>query len=241
MKILDLYAERVAPGGMSTIPVRTRCIDDYLTTCIEQGIRQVVILGAGYDTRAYRFAALKGGVKVFEVDHPATQNVKREKIKKILGYLPDYVVYVPIDFEKEKVDERLFESGYDRSLKTLFIWEGVTMYVTGEAVDETLAFVVHNSGEGSSIIFDYVLGSALDGRLREAEGWKRYLEKRGDPPIFGIEDGTIEEFLGSRGFHQVKDITAKALDDTYFADKDCSRKATPFTPIVHAAVKPRQA
>jgi methyltransferase (TIGR00027 family) len=123
----------------------------------------LVILGAGYDTRAYRFDKLKEEVKVFEVDHPATQKVKIEKVSKALGSLPGHVVYVSVDFEKERLDKKLSESGYNKSLKTLFIWEGVTMYLTAEAVDETLAFVAGNSGKGSSIIFNYIFRSVLDG------------------------------------------------------------------------------
>ena len=156
-------AERRSPGVFGCLAGRTRYIDDCLKACIDDGIKQLVILGAGYDTRAYRFGELKEKVKVFEVDHPATQKVKIEKVSRMLGSLPGHVVYVPIDFEKERLDKKLFESGYDKSLKTLFIWEGVTMYITAEAVDETLAFVAGNSGKGSSIIFNYIFRSVLDG------------------------------------------------------------------------------
>jgi methyltransferase (TIGR00027 family) len=156
-------AERTNPGAVGCVASRTRYIDDYLQACINDGIKQLVILGAGYDSRAYRFDELIRNVKVFEVDHPATQKVKIEKIKKIFGFQPNHVFYIPIDFEREKLDKRFFESGYDRNLKTLYIWEGVTMYITAEAVDKTLAFVTNNSGKGSSIIFNYIFQSVVDG------------------------------------------------------------------------------
>jgi len=112
---------RICPGAVGEVVTRTRFIDDYLAKCIDDGIQQLVILGAGYDTRAYRTEVLKVKVRVIEVDHPDTQKVKMERLRNIFGSLPEHVVYVPIDFEKEKLDKRLFESGYDRNLKTLFI------------------------------------------------------------------------------------------------------------------------
>lgn len=107
-KIALGYSERRGSGGIGCIVGRTRYIDEYLKECIDNGIKQLVNLGAGYDTRAYTFDELKRKVKVFEVDYPATQRVKMEKVKKVLGSLPDHVIYVPIDFDKEKLDKRLY-------------------------------------------------------------------------------------------------------------------------------------
>ena len=236
------FSERIAPGMVGYIAGRVRYVDDYLEARIDDGIEQLVIMGAGYDSRAYRFDELKGKVKVFEVDHPATQKVKMEKVKRIFGSLPDHVVYVPIDFENQKLDERLFESGYDKNLKTLFIWEGVTYYITPEAVDTTLAFVAKISGEGSSIIFDYVLQSVLDGTCGVAEvnrGRKAY-ERIGAPltsehPRFGVEEGTIEEFLSQRGFHQVENITGDHFESAYSKGSTQNKR---LWCTVYATVKP---
>jgi len=222
--------------------LRTRYIDDYLNECIRSGIAQLVILGAGFDSRAYRFNELKVRVKVFEVDHPATQRLKIERLKKAYASLPDHLVYVPIDFNKEKLDKRLFESGYNANLKTLFIWETVTMYLTAEAVDETLAFVARNSGEGSSIYFDYISQSVLDGtselvwlrKLREGEA------RIGEPFTFAIKEGTIDEFLSSRGFYQLENVTAEDLKNAYFKGKNQGRKVAGWCNFVHATVKPRR-
>jgi methyltransferase (TIGR00027 family) len=241
-KIALWYAERVIPGAPSGVVARTRYIDDYLEACIDDGIEQLVILGAGYDSRAYRCDRLKGKIKVFEVDHPDTQRAKVEKVKKIFGFLPDDVVYVPIDLDKRKLDEGLFESGYDRNLKSLFIWEGTTQYLTAEAVDETLAFVSNNSGKGSSIIFDYAFQSALDGTLHheEAKKWRAAFERRGEPPTFGIEEEAIEEFFFRRGLYQVKNVTTEFLESSYFKGANQGRRVTRLGGIVHAAVKPQE-
>ena len=166
--------------------------------------------------------------------------VKIEKVKRILGTLPDHVVYVSIDFSREKLDQKLSESGYERNLKTLFIWEGVTMYLTAEAVDETLAFVAENSYEGSSIIFNYVLKSIVDGSYKSklAKKWKEYLGRLGEPLTFGIAEVDLENYLLRRGFWQVRNVNNEFLRG-YFTKVDRKQEVWPFVPIAHAKVKPR--
>ena len=214
--ITTRYSERISPSCIMFVLIRTGYIDDYLKECIDDGIEQLVILGAGYDSRAYRFEELKNKVKVFEVDHPATQAVKIEKVKNIFGPLPDHVVYVGVDFTKEKLDEKLIESGYDGELRTLFIWEGVTYYLSAEDIDKTLSFVASNECEGSSIVFDYAYSSLLDKTCKDAIRILNYFEKVGEPYMFGIEGGKVESFLSTRGFYQIRDVKAKDLEETYF-------------------------
>jgi methyltransferase (TIGR00027 family) len=223
------------PGGINYVVVRARYGDDCLNERIDDGIEQLVLLGAGFDTRAFRFPALKDRIKAFEVDHPDSQRVKKERVKKIFGYLPDHVSYIPIDFEKMKLAEGLLTHGYDKNLKTLFIWEGVTMYITPEAVEETLAFVANDSGRGSSIIFDYIYQSAIDGRMKEAEKMRKRAAKAGESLKFAIEEGAMEAFLLERGFREMKDMSPKSLEDRYFTGTN--RKPCPFFAIAHAKVK----
>ncbi len=137
------YSEKKGPGVMGFLAVRERHIDEFLKAQLQAGAEQVVILGAGLDARAYRFDELKK-IRVFEVDHPASQASKMEKVKQVLGELPAHVTYVPIDFNSQTLEKRLPESGYDDSRKTLFIWQGVTQYLTPEAVDSTLAFIAQS-------------------------------------------------------------------------------------------------
>ena len=104
---------------MGFLAVRERHIDEHLQACLNEGLQQLVILGAGFDARAYRFDQLKQGVRVFEVDHPATQAVKLAKLRDVFGQVPGHVTFVPVDFNTQTLAQRLFESGYDESLKTL--------------------------------------------------------------------------------------------------------------------------
>ena len=225
------YADRIIPNAQNSVVVRHRYMDDYLEACIDAGIEQLVIFGAGYDSRAYRFDGLSGKVRVFEVDHPDTLPVK---VKKLFGALPDYVTYVPIDFNSE----RLFESGYNKNMRTLFIWEGVTVYLTNSGVDETLSFVSNNSGDGSSIIFDYAYRSSLDGTLypEDARKWRAAFEQRAEAPRFGLEEKEIESYLVARGFSHVKSVSMESLENVYFRSKGIGRKVTRLGGIVPADV-----
>ena len=234
------YSEIKGPGVMGFLTVRERHIDEYLKTCLGDGLEQLVILGAGLDARAYRFDELKNGVRIFEVDHPASQATKLEKLKQVFGSQPAHVTYVGIDFNIQRLDERLFESGYDEHLKTLFIWQGVTQYLTPEAVDSTLAFIAGHSGSGSAVIFDYMYPTLLDGTVKRGEvsnmRGKRWVS--GEMMTFGIPEGKITEFLEQRGFTQIQDADAKYLHDTYFTGEKANRTVAYGYAIASAVTRP---
>ena len=240
MRAVWIWSVRKDPGGTRAEGVaRTRYIDDYSQACVSGGVEQVVILGAGFDTRAYRLEGFKK-VKVFEVDHPSTQKMKMARLRGVIRELPSWVTFVPVDFEKDKLDEKLLSAGYRRDLKTLFIWEGVTPYLTAESVDRTLSLVVANSGRGSSIIFDYLYASAVEpnSKVRWAMALQRRSERLGEPLKFGIEGSEIEAFLAARGFSEVKRITASALTELCFKGRNSKRQVCPFIEIVHATIGP---
>ena len=235
------YSDVKGPGVMGFLTVRERHIDEHLKTCLAYGLEQLVILGAGYDARAYRFDELKNGVRVFEVDHPASQADKLSKLKQVFGSQPAHVVYVPVDFNTQSLGQRLAESGYDESLKTLFIWQGVTQYLTPQAVDDTLAFIAEHSGPGSSVIFDYMYPTLLDGTIKRGEvanmRGKRWVS--GEMMTFGIPEGQVTEFLEQRGFTDVLDADYKYLHDTYFTGENAKRTVAYGYAIASAVVKPR--
>ena len=231
--------DREDTGMANWIVGRTRYIDDFLRTQIEEGIKQLVILGAGYDTRAYRFHELEEQARVFELDGLATLKFKFVRIRIALKPLPQNVVFVPIDFTNQKLEEKLLPRIYDRNLKTLFIWEGVSMYLTAEAVNQTLAFIAGNSGKGSSVVFDYLFESVVDGTsdLMEVEKLRQTTARLNEPLLFGIREDSIEGFLSSRGFEPVQNLSGKSLKDAYFKGKGQQRKVFPLTAIVSARVR----
>jgi methyltransferase (TIGR00027 family) len=217
------YAERRGPGVIGFLVVRERYIDDLLEAFLDEGIDQLVILGAGFDSRPYRFDLEK--VRTFEVDHPYTQMEKREKLKHNFEELPETITYVPMDFNDQSLENQLIAAGFNPSLKTLFIWQGVTMYLSSAAVDDILSFVVSSSAPGSAIVFDYVYRELLESTKSQSEitNMRRYRFLTGEGLTFGVPEGEIDPYLKTRGFHQVKDVNINKLKTTYFTGKNAHR------------------
>jgi len=229
--------EHLIPGLGNSIRARVRYFDDMVKKSIDEELEQLVIIGAGYDTRAYRIKGLKDRVLVFEVDYPDTQAVKMEKIKEIFGRLPDHVLYVPVDLATEDLGQRLLEKGYDRSKKTLFLMEGLVMYISPTVVDDLLTFIVENSGIDSAIVFDYFLQSVIDGTSDTEKNIRNFLKQVGEPMQFGLEAGAVEEFLTERGFSHVQNVTSEDYKKAYFRGANEGRMVCDLVNFVHAVIK----
>ena len=147
------FAHEMARVMADMIALRTAAIDAAVRGAITNGATQLVILGAGYDGRAWRMGEL-AGVKVFEVDHPATQDDKRVRVNELQHPIGN-VSFVSIDFERESLNSVLERAGHDRSQKTCWIWEGVVMYLTRDAMRATLTDVAWRSASGSTLIVNY--------------------------------------------------------------------------------------
>jgi methyltransferase (TIGR00027 family) len=232
------YAEHRGKGVMGFLVARDRYIDDYLAAQLKQGLDQLVILGAGYDSRAYRFDGLRPPIRVFEVDHPATQASKLDALRRIFGNLPEHVTYVPIDFNRQTLDECLVAHGYDPHARTVFIWQGVTYYLDAAAVDGTLSLIAHHAAPGSSVVFDFIDDALLKSAAHhgEVKGMKRYRGMTGEDLRFGIPLDQIDSFLHSRGFEQVNTIRSEDLKALYFSGKNQSRNVMSGYAIVSAVV-----
>lgn len=219
------YSELRGPGVNGFLMARERYIDEVLEQFLGEGVQQIVILGAGYDSRGHRFD-LEGRVKVFEVDHPLTQAEKMKRARRIFAKLPEHITYVPVDFNTQTLSDCLVSSGYDPHLFSQFIWQGVTMYLTLAGVDATLDFIVKNSAPGSAVVFDYVYQAVLEGvqKQNEISNMRRYRFMTGEGLTFGIPQGGAGAFLQARGFRQVKDITTEELKTAYFTGKNANRK-----------------
>ncbi|WP_440948580.1 class I SAM-dependent methyltransferase [Methanosarcina sp. T3] len=218
-------------GVIEFITARERYIDDFLKACLSEGLDQVVILGAGFDTRAYRIEGIEK-TRVFEVDHPATQEVKLKRLRKVIDPLPDHVTFVPMDFNTQTLGERLPASGYDEQGKTLFIWQGVTMYLTSEGVDSTLVFITNHSRLGSAVIFDYFYSETL----RDMKAVRWITRAIGERLIFGIDEGQIEPFLTRRGFRDIHNATTGELKRLYFIGPNARRPISTGIAIASARV-----
>ena len=188
--------------------VRTRFIDEALERAVAGGATQVVILGAGFDSHAYRCLDLLAHARIFEVDRHATQAVKKQRVNEVLGPPPANLTYVEIDFRQEDLRDVLIRHGYDPAQRTFFIWEGVTMYLPEAAVRDTLRFVASHP-PGSGIVFDFVYRALIEmiARIDMANipaaarpFVQRFIDlTRNEPWVFGIPVDGERAFLGEFG------------------------------------------
>ena len=190
--------DAVAAGIYGAQVCRTRCIDEAVQAGLARGIDQVVILGAGYDTRPYRLPGIERAT-VFEVDLPAVQATKKKQLLNHFGRLPAQVTFIPIDFDTQPLEAALNGTAFDRSLPALFLWEGVTQYLTATGVGETLTFV-GKSAAGSAVVFTYVLRSIIERRSAIPDA-NRMMDRvaRQSPWTFGLDPAELRSYL--RPFH----------------------------------------
>ncbi len=230
--------ERRFAGHHYYVIARTRYFDDLLEQRLAGGAEQLVILGAGYDSRPYRFADRLGGVQVFEVDHPATSTVKQAMVGALFGEMPANVAYVAVDFTVDKLADRLLGCGYCTTRPTIFLWEGVTPYLDLAAVDEVLGFVMASAAAGSAIVFDYILRSVVEGTctLRGAANEFAKMSRTSEPLTFGIDEGQAPAFLASRGFQNVDDVGAQELISRYFDPHGKHRYIKPWWRMISGEV-----
>lgn len=208
--------ERVLPGMYMFHCVRTRHFDDTFSARVAAGVRQLVILGAGLDTRAYRFSHRLRDARVFEVDHPGTAAWKQQRLCRALPSIPDHVAYVSVDFETDSLSERLVAAGLDLARPTFYLWEGVTMYLTPGAVDQTLSFITMTA-PGSTLAFEYLYADAHQRpeRYYGATRMFRYVAARGEPFLSGIDPGQMDNFLAARGMRALSHVRAQDFDRMY--------------------------
>lgn len=220
------FSERRAPGVLGWLLARERAIDDYLLRMAAEGIEQLVILGAGYDARAYRFARKLGEAHVFEVDTPATQAAKRDRVEMFLDEVDLALSFVPVDFETQSLAEELVDAGYNPAKKSLHLIQGVLPYLTSETVDRLLDFVRGQSGVGSAVVFDYVDEAAVLGKTDHPEirSTNMYGYFGGESIQFGIAQESATEWLEERGFVEVENVASETLRERYFTGVNAARE-----------------
>lgn len=233
-------SERSDPGAYGFMIARLLHMDAVVRQMAAEGIDQLVVLGAGYDTRAYRMREELSAVRVFEVDLPATSRDKRARLKKVLGSVPSHVTYVEVDFNRESPFDRLRESGYDASARTLFVFSGVSMYLPMSAVLNVFSQVSENSSAGSSLLFDYFFDDLMTSPERYYGGsqWITRVTDMGEEPLCGIAMGEIDELLAGRGLRLMSQYDMPELAVRYLRRRDGTSVARPldFAAVAHAAV-----
>jgi methyltransferase (TIGR00027 family) len=230
--------ENKMPGWCNAIRGRIGYFGDIVQNAGGEGFSQLVLLRAGSDTRAYRIGTLQGHTRVFEIDRPATQERKIGIVKKIFGQLPDHVSFIPHDIGKGPLWPVLEAAGYSPAQKTLFLLEGLVMYLPCRDVEELLAGIAEHACAGSTVLFDFVPQSLADG-TSDAEGGQNVRNgtiQIGEPILSGFNEGKVVPFLTGLGYSGVQVIPSRAYARMYFTGKRGDCKVSGLMSLAYATV-----
>ena len=214
--------EEALPGGYAFETARTLYMDEVVRSEVAAGARQLVLLGAGFDSRPYRMRDELSPVRIFEVDHPVTAEMKRERLVKVFRRVPAHVTYVSVDFGREDLGARLVEEGYDGGLRTLFLLSGVAPYLEEAAVRALLGWVGRQAS-GSAIAFDFMWSEALvsPGDFFGVPQLMRRVAAVGEELRSGIPRDEVASYLSSLGL-TVESSLAPADAERYVTRADGS-------------------
>jgi methyltransferase (TIGR00027 family) len=198
------------------IAARSRFSEDTLATCVARGVRQIVVLGAGLDTFSLRNPHAVLGVRVFEVDYPATQHWKRERLKQAGLAIPASLTFAPVDFERQSLAEGLAAAGFQADRPAFFQWLGVVPYLTREAVATTLDFIARVPE--SEVVFDYAepLENYPAERRENVMAVAANAASRGEPWLSLFDPSELSEMLRNKGFGLVEDLGLAQLTDRFY-------------------------
>ncbi len=211
-----IFMYNITAVGLFGLQVcRTKYIDAIFKKALNNGIKQIVILGSGLDTRPYRIAR-DNETKIFEVDQPIILEKKRTILSKYVEQAFDNVIFTPIDFNIQKLDEVLIANGLDLSKPILFIMEGVSQYITQEAIDNTLQFIAKASS-GSELVFTYILKAVIDGtsNMLGAESLVNLFKISEEPWRFGLNPSELSDFFSQYKLQIIDDIGTSFYKENY--------------------------
>ena len=199
--------------------LRVLYAEDCLHEAIGAGLAQYVILGAGFDTFSLRHQELQ--VQVFEVDHPATQHIKRERVRRVAGHIPPNLAFVPVDFEADRLDEALVRSRLDAEQPAFFSWLGTTYYLTKDAIRETLGHIAAVAAPGSRLVLDYKLPRHLipEQGLPLNDKLERLVKRLGEPMIAEFAPEELTEEMARIGWTELESLLPQAQARRYLQDR----------------------
>ena len=218
-----LFTKVAAPKGIyEYVIARTKYVDAVFRQTLAEQFEQILIFGAGFDTRALRFQGAIGNTRIFELDVPVTQQAKIEQYHKRHLAIPASLTFIAIDFDKETLSTKLDEAGFCKHQRSLFILEGLVMYLQPESVNATFQIIRDYAGKGSLVVFDYIYSSVLrkEDIYYGETGIEQTVSNAGEQWQFGIEKGQIEQFLAKYGMQITDHKDAKEIEKTYFTNAD---------------------
>ncbi len=212
MEVLQFATKHpLASIGRLFTAARSRIAEDALSAAVEKGIRQIVLLGAGLDTFALRNPHSALEIRIYEVDHPATQAGKRQRLAEAQIALPPGLIFVPVDFERDDLGEKLVAAGFQQNSPAFFTWLGVVPYLTQDAIGRTLDYIA--SIPDSEVVFDYMEPpEAFSEELRQMEKARtEQLARIGERSDTRFEPAAIAAILRAHGFSDFEDISFQEI------------------------------
>jgi len=218
---------------------RARYTEDLLSEAVTEGIGQYVILGAGLDTFAFRSQKLNKRIQVMEVDHPATQLYKRNRITELGWEPPDNLHFIPVDFTHDNLTEALRNSSFDPGIQSFFSWLGVTYYLSRETVFATLRHIVDIAPSGSRLVFDYLDNNAFEENKAAPRVLRmlKSVQELGEPMQFGFDPCLLEDELDSVGLQLVEDLSPNDIHERYFLGRIDFYRACEHAHFAHVRIK----
>lgn len=197
---------------------RARYVEDRLSVLRERGLNQYVLVGAGLDSISLRNPGEATPLRIFEIDHPASQRAKRRRLQQVREPLPEALELIPVDFERESLTDSLRRSSFDPSQPALFAWLGVAQYLSEEAVFETLQAIHEGGAPGSELIFDYIASrdTIPEDSIPLLEALARFTERRGEPLKATFDPEDLPGKLSCLGFEVAEDLSPQEQGDLYF-------------------------
>lgn len=199
---------------------RARYCEDMLADAVRMGIKQYVILGAGMDTFAYRNPKMLSQIHVFEVDHPNTQQFKKQKIDFAGLSQPANLHYVPVDFTKDNLADELQKAGFKSQNRTFFSWLGVTYYLTKEQNQTMLRTISMMAPKGSSIVFDYADNNLFQSNVLRAKNMVAMAQASGEPIKSGYNYNELEKTLEEAGILVYEHLSTKEIEERFFKGRN---------------------
>jgi methyltransferase (TIGR00027 family) len=214
-----------AKGIYEYVIARTKYIDTAFSQALSEQFNQILLFGAGFDTRALRFQQEARQTRIFELDAPATQQAKIRQYRKRHLSIPTNLVFIAIDFDREFLADKLDTAAFHKDRRSLFILEGLLMYLEPESVHQTFQTIEQYAGAGSRVVFDYIQASVLrhEDALYGQSKAVQSVRKAGEGWRFGIEPSEIDRFVTAYGFEVSDHRCAQQLEALYFQDTDGRR------------------
>lgn len=217
--IRKLIMEYITPKGIyEYIIARTKYFDEVTEKALSNNFNQIFIFGAGFDSRAIRFGRLNKTTIFYELDAYHTQNAKIEQYKKRNINIPENLIFIPINFNNENIRDKLDKCGFNRNKTSLFLLEGLLMYLDENAVIDIFKIIKEFSVTGNWLIFDFIFKSVLRKEKKyygESDIYKK-VNKYNEAWKFGIEDKDVKKYFEKMGFKVLDISNSKKLEKKYF-------------------------